>query len=59
MILSIFLKEEVQNFISFSRKRSLYCSDGQVGVGLMAFQQLGGINALGFYTSYIFSSAGI
>jgi hypothetical protein len=30
-----------------------------VGVGLMVFQQLGGINALGFYTSYIFSSAGI
>ncbi|BAF12079.1 sugar transporter ERD6-like 7 [Oryza sativa Japonica Group] len=29
-----------------------------VGVGLMVFQQLGGINALGFYTSYIFSSAG-
>ncbi|XP_066392805.1 sugar transporter ERD6-like 7 isoform X1 [Miscanthus floridulus] len=29
-----------------------------VGVGLMIFQQLGGINALGFYTSYIFSSAG-
>jgi hypothetical protein len=32
--------------------------DTQVGVGLMIFQQLGGINALGFYTSYIFSSAG-
>jgi MFS transporter, SP family, ERD6-like sugar transporter len=30
-----------------------------VNVGLMIFQQLGGINALGFYTSYIFSSAGI
>jgi len=30
-----------------------------VGVSLMIFQQLGGINALGFYTSYIFSSAGI
>ncbi|KAL5647767.1 hypothetical protein ACJX0J_042122, partial [Zea mays] len=30
----------------------------QVGVGLMIFQQLGGINVLGFYTSYIFSSAG-
>jgi len=29
-----------------------------VGVSLMIFQQLGGINALGFYTSYIFSSAG-
>ncbi|KAM3244136.1 hypothetical protein ACQJBY_055823 [Aegilops geniculata] len=29
-----------------------------VGVGLKVFQQLGGINALGFYTSYIFSSAG-
>ncbi|KAG8063302.1 hypothetical protein GUJ93_ZPchr0003g17991 [Zizania palustris] len=29
-----------------------------VGVGLMVFQQLGGINAFGFYTSYIFSSAG-
>ncbi|KAL6593787.1 hypothetical protein ACP70R_048688 [Stipagrostis hirtigluma subsp. patula] len=29
-----------------------------VGVGLMIFQQLGGINALGFYTGYIFSSAG-
>ncbi|KAF8728763.1 hypothetical protein HU200_018041 [Digitaria exilis] len=29
-----------------------------VGVGLMIFQQLGGINALGFYASYIFSSAG-
>ncbi|XP_044421097.1 sugar transporter ERD6-like 16 isoform X1 [Triticum aestivum] len=32
--------------------------DAQVGVGLKVFQQLGGINALGFYTSYIFSSAG-
>ncbi|KAF7086161.1 hypothetical protein CFC21_089491 [Triticum aestivum] len=32
--------------------------DVQVGVGLKVFQQLGGINALGFYTSYIFSSAG-
>ncbi|KAG8063300.1 hypothetical protein GUJ93_ZPchr0003g17991 [Zizania palustris] len=30
----------------------------RVGVGLMVFQQLGGINAFGFYTSYIFSSAG-
>ncbi|WVZ57039.1 hypothetical protein U9M48_007483 [Paspalum notatum var. saurae] len=30
-----------------------------VGIGLMIFQQLGGINALGFYTSYIFSSIGI
>ncbi|WVZ57041.1 hypothetical protein U9M48_007483 [Paspalum notatum var. saurae] len=29
-----------------------------VGIGLMIFQQLGGINALGFYTSYIFSSIG-
>ncbi|KQK21589.1 hypothetical protein BRADI_1g61757v3 [Brachypodium distachyon] len=29
-----------------------------VGAGLMIFQQLGGINAIGFYTSYIFSSAG-
>jgi hypothetical protein len=32
--------------------------DTQVGIGLMIFQQLGGINALGFYTSYIFSSTG-
>lgn len=29
----------------------------KVGVSLMAFQQLGGINVLGLYTSYIFSSA--
>nr|CAB3500730.1 unnamed protein product [Digitaria exilis] len=29
-----------------------------VGVGLMVFQQLGGINGVGFYASYIFSSAG-
>jgi MFS transporter, SP family, ERD6-like sugar transporter len=33
--------------------------DTQVGVGLMIFQQLGGVNAFGFYMSYIFSSAGI
>jgi hypothetical protein len=33
--------------------------DTQVGVGLMIFQQLGGINVFGFYTSYIFSSARI
>jgi hypothetical protein len=32
--------------------------DTQVGVGLMIFQQLG-VNAFGFYMSYIFSSAGI
>jgi MFS transporter, SP family, ERD6-like sugar transporter len=30
----------------------------QVGVGLMIFQQLGGINGVGFYASYIFTSAG-
>uniref|UniRef100_J3LNZ7 Major facilitator superfamily (MFS) profile domain-containing protein n=2 Tax=Oryza brachyantha TaxID=4533 RepID=J3LNZ7_ORYBR len=29
-----------------------------VGVGLMIFQQLGGINGVGFYASSIFSSAG-
>jgi hypothetical protein len=48
--------------MSLSKKRSsvhTYRFDAQVGVGLMVFQQLGGINALGFYTSYIFSSAGI
>jgi len=31
----------------------------QVGVGLMVFQQLGGINGVGFYASYIFHSAGM
>ncbi|GJN31558.1 hypothetical protein PR202_gb19970 [Eleusine coracana subsp. coracana] len=30
----------------------------KVGVGLMVFQQLGGINGVGFYASYIFTSAG-
>lgn len=32
--------------------------DVQVGVGLMVFQQLGGINGIGFYASEIFVSAG-
>ncbi|KAG0478493.1 hypothetical protein HPP92_013212 [Vanilla planifolia] len=30
----------------------------QVGVGLMVFQQIGGINGIGFYASQIFVSAG-
>lgn len=30
----------------------------QVGVGLMVFQQIGGINGVGFYASEIFVSAG-
>jgi len=28
-----------------------------VGVGFMVFQQLGGINGVAFYATYIFSSA--
>jgi hypothetical protein len=31
---------------------------GQVGVGLMAFQQLGGVNGILFYASEVFVSAG-
>uniref|UniRef100_M8AM12 Sugar transporter ERD6-like 16 n=1 Tax=Aegilops tauschii TaxID=37682 RepID=M8AM12_AEGTA len=39
-------------------QKTISYSYAGVGVGLKVFQQLGGINALGFYTSYIFSSAG-
>jgi hypothetical protein len=39
----------------FDNVKLLYA---QVGVGLMIFQQLGGINGVGFYASYIFTSAG-
>jgi MFS transporter, SP family, ERD6-like sugar transporter len=31
---------------------------GQVGVGLMALQQFGGVNSICFYASEIFVSAG-
>ena len=31
---------------------------GQVGVGLMVFQQLGGVNGILFYASEVFISAG-
>jgi hypothetical protein len=38
---------------------NLCVSYAQVGVGLMIFQQLGGINGVGFYASSIFTSAGM
>lgn len=37
----------------------LFISFEKIGVGLMVFQQFGGINGICFYASSIFASAGI
>lgn len=48
----------MEHFRIFARYITELILYAQVGVGLMVFQQLGGINGVGFYASYIFSSAG-
>uniref|UniRef100_A0A453L9U7 Major facilitator superfamily (MFS) profile domain-containing protein n=1 Tax=Aegilops tauschii subsp. strangulata TaxID=200361 RepID=A0A453L9U7_AEGTS len=61
---AIEIKEYIESLQSFPRARiqDLFLSRNIyaviVGVGLMIFQQLGGINGVGFYASFIFSSAG-
>ncbi|NP_001354537.1 Sugar transporter ERD6-like 16 [Zea mays] len=61
---AIEIKEYIESLYSLpkARLRDLFLSKNIyaviVGVGLMVFQQLGGINGVGFYASYIFSSAG-
>ncbi|KAG2551731.1 sugar transporter ERD6-like 16 [Panicum virgatum] len=61
---AIEIKEYIESLRSFPKARleDLFLSKNIyaviVGVGLMIFQQLGGINGVGFYASYIFSSAG-
>nr|ADW40547.1 vacuolar monosaccharide symporter 1 [Saccharum hybrid cultivar Q117] len=61
---AIEIKEYIESLCSFPKARlqDLFLSKNIyaviVGVGLMVFQQLGGINGVGFYASYIFSSAG-
>ncbi|PUZ40988.1 hypothetical protein GQ55_9G467100 [Panicum hallii var. hallii] len=61
---AIEIKEYIESLRSFPKARleDLLLSKNIiaviVGVGLMVFQQLGGINGVGFYASYIFSSAG-
>ncbi|KAG0551003.1 hypothetical protein BDA96_01G386300 [Sorghum bicolor] len=61
---AIEIKEYIESLRSFPKARlqDLFLSKNIyaviVGVGLMVFQQLGGINGVGFYASYIFSSAG-
>lgn len=61
---AIEIKEYIESLRSFpnARLQDLFMSKNIyaviVGVGLMVFQQLGGINGVGFYASYIFSSAG-
>ncbi|XP_066379683.1 sugar transporter ERD6-like 16 [Miscanthus floridulus] len=58
---AIEIKEYIESLRSFPKARlqDLFLSKNiYVGVGLMVFQQLGGINGVGFYASYIFSSAG-
>ncbi|KAL5219254.1 hypothetical protein ABZP36_019938 [Zizania latifolia] len=58
------IKEYIESLRSFPKARvqDLFLSKNIyaviVGVGLMIFQQLGGINGVGFYASYIFTSAG-
>ncbi|XP_062211353.1 sugar transporter ERD6-like 16 isoform X2 [Phragmites australis] len=58
------IKEYIESLHSFPKARlqDLFLSKNiyavVVGVGLMTFQQLGGINGVGFYASYIFTSAG-
>ncbi|RLN42447.1 sugar transporter ERD6-like 16 [Panicum miliaceum] len=60
---AIEIKEYIESLRSFPKARleDLFPSKNIyaviVGVGLMVFQQLGGINGVGFYASYIFSSA--
>jgi len=62
---AIEIKEYIESLRSFPKARleDLFLSKNIyaviVGVGLMIFQQLGGINGVGFYASYIFSSAGV
>ncbi|WVZ57038.1 hypothetical protein U9M48_007482 [Paspalum notatum var. saurae] len=62
---AIEIKEYIESLRSFPKARlqDLFLSKNIyaviVGVGLMVFQQLGGINGVGFYASYIFSSAGL
>ncbi|KAG8063298.1 hypothetical protein GUJ93_ZPchr0003g17127 [Zizania palustris] len=58
------IKEYIESLRSFPKARvqDLFLSKNIyaviVGVGLMIFQQIGGINGVGFYASYIFTSAG-
>lgn len=62
---AIEIKEYIESLQSFPRARvqDLFLSKNIyaviVGVGLMIFQQLGGINGVGFYASSIFTSAGM
>ncbi|KAM0842581.1 hypothetical protein ACQ4PT_058290 [Festuca glaucescens] len=51
--LQTFPKARIQDFFL---SKNIYAVT--VGVGLMIFQQLGGINGVGFYASSIFTSAG-
>ncbi|CAM0873562.1 unnamed protein product [Alopecurus aequalis] len=61
---AIEIKEYIESLQSFPKARvqDLFMSKNiyavTVGVGLMIFQQLGGINGVGFYASSIFTSAG-
>ncbi|KAF7066528.1 hypothetical protein CFC21_072499 [Triticum aestivum] len=58
------IKEYIESLQSFPKARVQDLFSGTniyavtAGVGLMIFQQLGGINGVGFYASSIFSSAG-
>ncbi|KAM0908902.1 hypothetical protein ACQ4PT_015169 [Festuca glaucescens] len=61
---AIEIKEYIESLQTFPKARiqDLFLSKNiyavTVGVGLMIFQQLGGINGVGFYASSIFTSAG-
>lgn len=46
-------------FTSLVHNISFWLLNAQVGVGLMVFQQSGGINGIAFYASEIFVSAGM
>ncbi|KAK8633741.1 hypothetical protein V6N13_014579 [Hibiscus sabdariffa] len=45
-----------EGFLNLFQKR--YINQLTVGVGLMVFQQIGGLNGFAYYTSFIFESAG-
>lgn len=58
LIVRLFLIPFLMCNTTYDLKNRLVSKFIQVGVGLMVLQQFGGVNAIAYYASAIFSSAG-